>query len=41
MGLIELFDDLNCVQTSDLCYIELLKIELFDRLTVFKQMTDV
>ena len=29
------------VQTSDSWYIELLEIELFDHLTVCKQMTDV
>ena len=32
---------LNWVQTNDLYYIELLKIELFDYLTVCKQMSDV
>ena len=32
---------LNWVQTNDLYKIELLEIELFDPLTVCKQMTDV
>ena len=27
------------MQTNDLCWTELLKIELFDYLTVYKQMT--
>ena len=39
MSQIELFDHLNCVQTNDLHWIELLEIELFDHLTVGKQMT--
>ena len=30
---------LICVQTNDICKIELLEIELFDHLTVCKQMT--
>ena len=34
MGQIELFDYLKCVQTNELCYIELLEIELFDHLIV-------
>ena len=29
------------MQTIDLCYIELLEIELFDHLIFCKQMTDV
>ena len=29
------------MQINDLCYIELLEIELFNRLTVCEQMTDV
>ena len=29
------------MQTNDLCLIELLEIELFDHLTVYKQITDV
>ena len=29
------------MQTNDLCKIELLEIELFDHLTVCKQMTNV
>ena len=29
------------MQTKDLCWVELLEIEPFDYLTVFKQMTDV
>ena len=33
---VELFDHLNCVQTNDLCLIELLEIELFDHLAVCK-----
>ena len=37
----ELFDHLNCVLTNDLCWTELFEIELFDHLTVCKQMTDV
>ena len=32
---------LNCEQTDDLCWIELLGIELFDDLIVRKQVTDV
>ena len=32
---------LNWVQTNDLCWIELLEIELFDPLTVYRQMTNV
>ena len=32
---------LDCVQTNDLCQIEQLEIELFDHLTVCKQMTAV
>ena len=32
---------LNCMQTNDLCKIELFEIELFHDLTVCKQMTDV
>ena len=32
---------LNLVQTNVLCQIEMFEIELFDRLTVCKQMTDV
>ena len=32
---------LNQVQTNDLCWIELLEIELFDQSSVCKQMTDV
>ena len=40
MGQIKLFDiQTKCKQ--DLCWIELLEIELFDHLTVCKQMTDV
>ena len=31
----------NCVQTNDWCVMELLEVELFDHLTVFKHMTDV
>ena len=34
LGQIELFDYLNCVQTNDLCGIELLEMELFDHSTV-------
>ena len=41
MGQIELFDHLNCVLTNDLRQTELLEIELFDHLTVCKQMTDL
>ena len=41
MGQIELFHHLNSVQTNDLCKTELFEIELFDRLTVCKLMTDV
>ena len=41
MGQIELFGHLSCVQTNDLCKIELLQIKLFDHLIVWKQMTDV
>ena len=37
IGQTELFD---CVQTNDLCSIELLEIELLDDLTVCKQLTD-
>ena len=29
------------MQTNDLCLSELLEIELFDHLTVYKQVTDV
>ena len=29
------------MQTNDFCWIELLEIELFDHLTVCKQMTDI
>ena len=32
---------LNCVQTNDLCYVELFEIGLFDYMTVLKQMTTV
>ena len=32
-------NNLNWVQTNDLCLIELLEIELFSHLTVCKQMT--
>ena len=39
MGQLELFDNLNWVQTKDLCWIELFKIKLFDPLTVCKLMT--
>ena len=40
MGQIELFDiQTECEQM--ICQIELLKIELFDHLTVCKAMTDV
>ena len=39
MGQTELFDHLNWVQTND--YIELFEIELFDYLTMYKQMTDI
>ena len=31
----------NCIQTNDLCWIEYFEIELFDHLTVCKQMTVV
>ena len=41
LGQIELFEYLNCVQTNNLCEIESLKIELFDHLTVCKQMMDI
>ena len=37
----DFFCHLNCVQTNNLSYIELSEIELFDHLTVCKQMTDV
>ena len=37
----ELFNHWNCVQINDLDKIDLLEIELFDHLTVCKQMTDV
>ena len=37
---IEMFD-IKSVQTNDQCLIELLEIELFDYLTVSKEMTDV
>ena len=37
MGLIELFAHLNSVKTNDIRYIELLEIEVFERLTVCKQ----
>ena len=37
MGQIKPFD--NCVQTNDLCLIELSEIDLFHNLTVCKQMT--
>ena len=40
MGQIELFD-IQTVQTNDLCLIELFEVELFDHLTMCKQMTDV
>ena len=33
--------DVNSEKTNDSWYIELLEIELFDHLTVYKQMTDV
>ena len=38
VGQIELFDiyTMHCVQTNDLCQIELLEIELFDHLSVRK-----
>ena len=36
-----MINNLNCVQTNDLCKIELLEIELFYQLTLYKQMTDV
>ena len=36
-----MINHLNWVQTNDLCWIELLEIEQFDHLTVYKQMTDV
>ena len=29
------------MQTNDLCQIQLLRIEMFDHLTVYKQMADV
>ena len=32
---------LNCIQTNDLCEIELFEIELFNDLTVCKLVTDV
>ena len=41
IGQIELFDYLNYVQIYDLWSIGLLEIELFDHLTVNKQMTDI
>ena len=41
MDQIELFDHLNCVHTSDLCWIKLLGIDFFDHLSVCKQMSDV
>ena len=41
IGQIELFGHLNCVQTSDVCYIELLEIEMFNHLIACKQMIDV
>ena len=37
----QLLGPFNCVQTNDLCWIELLEIEQFNHLTVCKQMTDV
>ena len=40
MGLIDLFDNQNRVQTNDLCEIEFLEIELLDHLTVCKEITD-
>ena len=40
MGQKELLDYLNSVQTNDFCLIELFEIELFDLITVCKQMTD-
>ena len=40
MGQIEVWY-LNCMQTSNLCKIELFEMELFDHLTVCKQMTDI
>ena len=38
MGQIEQFWHLKCVQTNYLYYTELLEIEVFDHLTVCKQM---
>ena len=32
---------LNCVQSNDVFYVLVLKIELFDHLTVYNQMTDI
>ena len=40
MGQIELFDILNCVKINNICSIELLEIELFDHLIVWKEITD-
>ena len=39
IGPIELFDIQSVCK--DLCLVELLEIELFDQLSVWKQMTDV
>ena len=41
MDQIELFVNLNDLQTNVLCLIELFEKELFNHLTVCKQMTDV
>ena len=41
IGQIELFDHLNCEQTNDWYSAELLEIEVFNRLNLCKQMTDV
>ena len=41
IGQIELFDNLNGLQTNDLWKIELFEIELFNHLIMCKQMTDV
>ena len=41
MGQGELFENVNCVQSYDLCKIELLEIVLFLLSTVRKQTTDV
>ena len=40
IGQIKLLD-IWTVQTNDLCQTELFEIELFDYLTVYKQITDV